>query len=448
MRRAATAVLVAALHVATGARADAGANAVEPSEPGDLTYDRFIAAVMEENLDYAAQRYNIEVAKAESAAARLLPNPSLQWSGDRDLSYHDAHGVGSDGERTLLRQVESHGAGLTETVPLGGKRKWRIRAAEASYRATSATVDDFLRNLKVDASEAFVAALSTQATAEQQRIAAGYLADLRRAQEVRFNAGGISDVDLAETRLEELQFRDELLKAEVAAEQARLALAKFLGREFGEANFTVRGHLDQPHASYELRALIDRALSERPDLVALRHALDAAESNVKLARSKSIPDLDVGVTYTDNSPVAATHPIDPTPGFHQLELALTVTLPIFDYGQHDVAIARAQAEQARALLEAAEIKVEVEARTADAQYRTALERVSTFRSDLIKSATSVLEAKRYSYQRGGSTLLELLVAQRAANEVEQAYQEALADVATALLELQRATTVGDVDFLP
>ena len=53
----------------------------------------------------------------------------------------------------------------------------------------------------------------------------------------RWNHG---QADLTQTRLDELQFHNSLLKAEDDAEQARLALSTFLGRNRGQTDFVVR----------------------------------------------------------------------------------------------------------------------------------------------------------------------------------------------------------------
>jgi cobalt-zinc-cadmium efflux system outer membrane protein len=58
----------------------------------------------------------------------------------------------------------------------------------------------------------------------------------------------------------------------------------------------------------------------------------------------------------------------------------------------------------------------------------------------------VLEARRFSYQRGQTALLELLDAQRTANEVRSSYNNAVADQAKALIDLQRAAGLCDVQF--
>jgi cobalt-zinc-cadmium efflux system outer membrane protein len=55
-------------------------------------------------------------------------------------------------------------------------------------------------------------------------------------------------------------------------------------------------------------------------------------------------------------------------------------------------------------------------------------------------------AKRFAYQRGQSPLLELLDAQRTDNEVRSSYNEALADQAKALIELERASNRREISF--
>jgi cobalt-zinc-cadmium efflux system outer membrane protein len=412
-----------------------------------LTWPDFLREVLAANLGYAAARYDVDIAAADAAAARLLPNPTLSLGKDRDLTFHDKYGVGADGKPALLRQVESRNVGITQTIELGGKRKWRSRAADQALRAAAATLDDFLRNLKLDAAEAYADALAAQQRIDRLRTVAGFLEKLGKAQERRYELGDIGKPDLTQTQLEEFQFRNDLRKAEADAEQARIALCAFLGRDRGQTNFKVSGSLEQTPRKVDLAALIDTALKQRADLVALRHLRDASESAINLAKAQRIPDVDVGLTYTHNGAVALNHPVDPTPAFNQLALSLSLPLPIFDHGQYTVRKAYATADQAQTNLAAAELKAEVDIRSADSDYRSALERLDTFKHGILQAADKLLEAKRISYQRGATTLLDLLEAQRSANEVKQAYDEALADTAKAMAELERATGVKqDVGF--
>ena len=74
------------------------------------------------------------------------------------------------------------------------------------------------------------------------------------------------------------------------------------------------------------------------------------------------------------------------------------------------------------------------------------ERVQKFQGELLKGADDVLTAKRFSYEHGQTTLLDLLDAQRADNDIHQSYNDALADAAKALIELERAAELWDVEF--
>lgn len=404
-----------------------------------LTWPVFIREVLAANLDYAAARYNVDMAAADAAAARLLPNPTLSLSGDRDLSYHDKYATGTDGNPAPLRQVESRSIGVDQTIEWYGKRKWRIKAADQSLRAAAATLDDFLRNLKLDAAAAYADALAAQGIVDQLRAAAAFLDTLNQAQQTRYTAGDIGRPDLLQTQVERQEFLNDLARAEDDAEAARYALSTYLGRNRGQTGFIVSGDLKQQPRDYNLAGMIGESLKKRPDLVALRHGRDAAQSGVELAKASRIPDLDVGVNYGYNGGVALNHPVDPTPGFHQLTLNLSLPLPLFDHGQYSVRKALAADDQAQVQLAAAELHAEVDIRTAYFQYKSAQKRAASFETGILKDADDLLEARRYGYQRGANTLLDLIDAQRSDNQIRQDYGQAQAELAKTMIQLERVT---------
>jgi outer membrane protein TolC len=61
------------------------------------------------------------------------------------------------------------------------------------------------------------------------------------------------------------------------------------------------------------------------------------------------------------------------------------------------------------VLTSAELHAEIDIRTAYALYQSALKRVASFDNGILKSADDLLEARRYGYQRGANTLLELAI---------------------------------------
>ena len=404
----------------------------------EITLDEFLNEVAAANLDYAAQRYNVDIAKAAVAISKEFPNPNLSLGDGRDLRYHGSQAL-----------PEPASVGVDQTIEYFGKRKWRIRTADQAYRAAAATLEDFLRNLKLDASEAFVTALATQRTLEQQRKTTDYLNQLVVTQKHRFDAGDIAETDLTQSRVDELQSESDLLNAENDAQTAQLALSTFLGRNRGQTTFILRGKLEVLADGHQIDAfdigqLVANALQNRPDLVALRHARDSAQSGVRLAKASRAPDLDVGVNYTYLT--ASENDIAPAPSDRMLGVSLSFPLPLWSRNKAEIETAQFTTAQAEKTLQSAELKAEVQVRQAFTTYQLMQDRVKKFQSELLKGADDVLAAKRFSYEHGNSTLDDLLMAQSADNDVHQAYNSALADAAKALLELDRASGQWSAKF--
>lgn len=426
--------------LAAGLRA--GTVTAESTTVREIGLAEFLSEVVASNLDYAAQRYNVDLARAEAEATRLWPNPTLSLGATRDLTFRRTYAPDAQGTLVPQRLPESRSIGLTQTLDLAGKRRWRIRTAEQSYQAAAATLDDFLRNLRLDAAAAFAEALATRASVEQQRQTAGYLAELVQAQRVRFEKGDISEADFLESRLEELQLQNDLRQAEAAATTAQLALNTFLGRAAGDTTLVPRGELARAPRDYDLSQLLAQCLAQRPDLVALRHTRDAAQSNVIATKRDRVPDVDLNATLTHSR--ASENFIAASPRYNQLDLGISLPLPLWNRNQHEIRKAQLSAEQAQRQLESAELKATAQVRTAYANYRSTIARLQEFHDELLHAADTVLAARRYSYEHGQTSLLELLAAQRTANAIRQNYQDALADAEKARLELLRATGFADL----
>jgi outer membrane protein TolC len=234
------------------------------------------------------------------------------------------------------------------------------------------------------------------------------------------------------------------LAAEAEADIASLALSGFLGRERGPTRLIPQGSLELAPRELEVARLLAGALEQRPDLVALRHARDAAQSGTRLAKAQRVPDVDVGVGWSHSTKSENT--IAPSPEYNSLGITFSLPLPIWNRNRAGIAAAHHATEQAQKQLEAAELQTEVQLRQSHVAYHSALERVAQLRAGILKDAETVLEARRFSYQRGQTTLHELLEAQRAGAEVRLGYVEALSDAAKALIELERVAGLADIEF--
>src|ERR1700680_5024242 len=81
-----------------------------------ITLAGFLSKVAAANLDYAAQRYNVSIAKALIAAAKVSPNPTVSAAYFGDISAQN--------------QPSIYTGGISQTIEMGGKRGSRVAVAQ------------------------------------------------------------------------------------------------------------------------------------------------------------------------------------------------------------------------------------------------------------------------------------------------------------------------------
>jgi outer membrane protein, heavy metal efflux system len=414
--------------VAAAAQTAPPASAAGPDEP--ITFRAFLAEVAASNLDYAAARYNVSIAQAQVLAAQVSPNPSV-------TAGRSGQDVTDQGDQ---REPANNDLSLSQTIELGGKRGKRVAVAKANLAQAAATAEDFFRTLRGNAATAYIDALTKRREAAEKQRSAGSLDELVTANRKRLEVGDIGEIDLTQSRVDAMQARGDYLAAESDARVAVIGLEQLLGRKRPLGVLVPAGTLDGPPRTFDQDALLEAALEHRPDVIAARHALASARANVEVARAMAIPDVTVDLTYQDNE--ASMNRVAPAPAFSSIGLSLSLPLPIFNRYRGELESARQTAEQSETTLRSAELGARVAVLQALARYQLANARAEQYRGGAIDDAAAVL----FSYAHGASTLLDVLNAQTAENQVRLAYLDALDERAKALVGLEEAAGIWDVDF--
>jgi outer membrane protein, heavy metal efflux system len=393
-----------------------------------LTLAEFLGKVAAANLDYAAQRYSVSIAQAQIAAAKVSPNPTANFGWTGDVSGQN--------------QASTYSGGVSQTIEMGGKRGSRVAVAQRNYLTAAATLDDFFRILRGTAADAFVDAVADRMIVEQKKSSYEALDKLATTNQKRFEAGDIDEVDANQARVDALQARDDLHSSESDAATAAMALVQLLGTP-GAEEPTPLGSLGFRVRSFNLQTVLIDALQSRPDVIAARHSLESAQASVRLARANRYPDLTVGLALTHAT--RATNPINPSPTFDAANVTVSVPLPLFNSYRGEYEAAVQTALQSQASFKSIKLKAEVDVRQSYKRYELAKVRLAQYQGGAIELADKVLQAKLISYQKGGATLLDVLSARKADNDVHLAYTSALAERAKALVALEQAAAVWDLE---
>lgn len=395
-----------------------------------LTLTEFLHRVTQENLDLAAARFQVPLAKAQVEVAKVFPDPMLTGG----VAQLDVSGQSAPLMTTL---------GVTLPIELGGKRSGRVAVAEAEVSVAEAELFDTLRKLRAEAASAYVASLTVRLVLERKHKTLASLDRLVEVNTKRVASGEAGEVALIQSRVENQRYRGEILTAEADLEAADLELRRFLGRAAPGRGQKLRvdGNLAIPPRLFDMETLCQAALKQRPDLLAKRRSEDSAQAKVRLARRNRWVDVSLNVSWQRSlfsEPFAS-------PQYDALTAQLSLPLPLSRMYRGELFSAKQGEGLAVASYQAAALRAEVEVQQALVRYKAAVQQLALYTQGVVADADRVLAAILYSYQRGGATLLEVLTAQRTVDDVHLAYFAALAEHARQLIAVEQAAGL-DVDL--
>lgn len=402
-----------------------------------VAFREYAAAVERHSLDLQIQRENVVSAQAGVSIAAVRPDPVLTGGIDSKELY------GPNKANAATTTI----VGVELTIETGGKRNHRIKAAQAMVRAGEATFEGAKRQLYADAAIAFTEVCRARDALAYQEATLKHLSDIASANDIRRRVGDIGGLELAQSQVERDRFEADVAIARSQVQSASEALSIPLGRRyqevFGDAELecgelSVRG-LD------DVTVLVTRAQDARDDIHIARAALDAARAAAGLAQANRWIDPVISVGVKNTPPVrpaldaggAVTN--SPAERSRSLGFTLSVPIPLSRLQRGEVLQAESAVTQAMLALRAAELKAQTDVRRMHAQYMAAAANVKRYRESVLLNADKVVDGMRLSYKKGAASLLELLSAQRSANEIHLAYLQAVADLATATVQLQQAS---------
>ncbi|HBV16284.1 TolC family protein [Chryseobacterium carnipullorum] len=401
---------------------------VNAQEKETLNFASYLSEVREKNLNYAAQKYNVSMTEASILTAGLFPDPQLEMeTSDNGVSKKMGYTIGTS---------------VNWTLELGQKRKARIETAKNQAEYSKLQLQDFLRNLIADASVGYIEALKTKALVDIQKDSYLSMHQLATSDSIRYRLGAISQVTSRQSKLEASSLLNDLYKAESISRQSFSALFIFLGTDQQEKE--ISGNFKAFNRDFNSEYLILEAVNTRSDLLASKQNIHTAASLIKLEKANRI--IDLGLSVGAEHSTWATNEIAPSPAVNAIKLGASIPLKFSNRRNADLKIAEIGRKQAETEYKQIENSIRTEVMQAYYQYQATQKQLKQFDNGMLSEAKSILDGIIYSYQRGESSILEVLNAQRTYNDIRQRYTETLADNAVALIELERKTGIWDIDF--
>lgn len=408
----------------------AGSLACSAQQMIPLSYCNYMEKVSEGNLEYAAERLNMDVSEAEVVASKVFNDPNLS------VSYFN-------NENGSLEMGEGVEVELSKTFSFG-KRGANIALARSESELTRALLADYFRNLRADATVAYLEALKQFELYKVKQNAYDNIRQLAESDSLRFTMGKIMEIDATQSRLEAGILKNELLQAETDLHNAFSNLNLLMGSVAPDTLFVPEASLHLSPRDFVLADLISTASVNRADLVAALKNKEVASRALKATRRERNTDVDLSIAVSKNARVCNEEA--PAPPFTGVTAGIAIPLKFSNFNKGAVRAARFREQQAEAQYQQALLQVQTEVMQAYRSYQSLTRQVDHYENGMLHAAREVIDGKIYSYNRGEVSLLEVLDAQRTFDDVQAQYIETLFNYSTALVELEKSAGVWDVEL--
>ena len=406
-------------------------NGYSPQRETPIDYSQFISKVFEDNLQYAAQKYQVNIAQAQVEAAKILPDPQLSFAW-------------FDNQQRRLEMGYGFEAELSWDLELGGKRKARKNLAVNEKELVDLELRDYFESLRLQSTLLYLKALQQQIIVDIQHSSYESLLQVSKSDSIRFNLGQISQVSAVQSKLEADNMFHDLQDAILDYQSSILELNALINNITSKELFTPKGDFTNFNRVFSLDDLLETAVLNRSDLLVAKQSTLVSQKQVDLAKAQRVIDLGLSLGVESNAYVSNV--IAPTPSYTAVKAGISVPLKFSNSKESGVKTAVFQQEQALLYYQAMEVETIAEVTQAFEQYLNKQNQISRYENGMLSQAKEVFNGIRYSYLRGASSLLEVLEAQRTYNETQLAYASTLFEYASALVELERAVGIWDVQF--
>ena len=381
----------------------------------ELTFDRYLYMVGKQNLEYMATRLNVKIADAEVVAAKVIPDPSLDFEAARD----------------------NFSLGLSYTVELG-KRYARIQAAKSERDLEKLALEGSFQDLRAKSAELFLEAILQKELLRVKEESYNYMSKLSTSDSLRYVKGEITENDARQTRLETISLLNDVYEQEAAYRSALVELNQFMGID-SDTLLAPIGNWENLERDFQLSKLMDEGRISRPEILIASKNIDVNQKSYKLVRAERRPDIDLSLSYERDW----NHFL---PQARLATLGVSIPLTFSNINKGAIKSAKLKTEQATIGFRDVELQILAEIRQSWFGFEAERKKVAQYRAGIMDESRKVLDGMVYKYKRGEATVLDVLVSQRTYNEVCQDYLETMKGYVSSLVTLERSCGFWDIHF--
>lgn len=352
--------------------------------------------------------YTINLAQTDVRTARLFTNPALN---NQTLLMTDPSKFstvpGSDFGDRINRQVWWQ---VTKPFTPVSQRRNRIDIATQNVLLYQKGYSETIRNFSSDVANQWLAAWVLKSRLDLLNQAFTNIDSLVKINRARLRNQVITQTDMIRTQLLQDQYNLQILNAQKDFKN-EIQRLKFLMGVRDSVDVNVDAAIETMEISNTADSLLAIAIRDRSDVqVANINAL-IAKTNIKYQKSLVLPQPELGFIWNPQNTV-------PYAGFFG-----TVKIPLFDRNQGGIEKSKFLQLQAEEGIRNAQLKLSTEVQAAYQTYQTEKSNLKKYEL-MMSQSDQVLDNVKYSYLKGGTTIIDFLDAQRSWFDTRQLFLNA------------------------
>jgi len=287
-----------------------------------------------------------------------------------------------------------------------------LSAVQHSYRSARELVVLVAADLYLEGLAAQARATTARAQLETAQALQAQAEDMRRS-------GIVAGIDVVRAEVRVSTESQRATAAQAAFEKAKLQLARVMGLPIGQ-EITLSNQIPPvPVPEITLEQALDRAYRERPDYLAAKERVEAAESSRRAAVSERLPSVSVSADYGAIGLTAAS-------ALSTFAVTGTLNIPIFNGGKTQGHVVQATVDRNNRRTELDDMKAQVyyEVRSAFLDLQATSEQLQAATRGRELSAQQLTQA-RDRFAAGVANNIEVIQAQEAVALANEQYINAM-----------------------
>lgn len=404
-----------------------GSAATRPAAAqGATPLAQLIAEALRNNPEIQAARKEHEAAQQRIAPAGALDDPMLE-AGVINVPISP---LSFDRDDMTMKMI-----GLSQRFPYPGKRGLRqdvaTREAESSGHGYQETLNRVVREIRTAYYDFYLAFESARLVEKNKAILGQFL----RIAETRYSVGQGSQADVLKAQTQLSKMLEELIKLARERSMFEAELNRVLGRNVSAAAPLPEAP-EVRAVALPLESLLETAVQQRPQLLALQSAIARSEKMLDLARKDYYPDVDVRFSYGQRDSMP-----DGTRRSDMINFTVAINLPVWRNNKLLPRVTEAQAmrDQASSMYQATRNELAMKLRQQAAAAEQSLRAARLYQTEFLPQARLAVETALAAYRVNRVDFMTLLDSQMTLFNAEISYAATLVNFNKALAEIDLLT---------